>query len=89
MGPLTYQCKIHGRAYTVISAPHGLFQFTLGELSSMLTIYGNTGDSWSTVNHCNYFWSDNPRNDDQIQPLMITLHQYKENMILLYKQPKE
>jgi hypothetical protein len=33
LGPLTYQCKINGRAYTVISAPHHPFQFTLGELS--------------------------------------------------------
>jgi hypothetical protein len=39
LGPLTYQCKIDRRAYTVISAPHRPFQFTLGELSSMLTIY--------------------------------------------------
>ncbi len=83
LGPLTYQCKIDGRAYTIISVLHHPFQFTLGELSSMLTIYDNKGDSWSTVNHRKYFWSDNPRNDNQVQPLMITLHQYKENMILL------
>jgi hypothetical protein len=49
LGPLTYQCKIIGRAYTVISALHRPFQFTLGELSSMLTIYDNKGDGWSTV----------------------------------------
>jgi hypothetical protein len=30
LGPLTYQCKIDERAYTVISAPHRPFQFTLG-----------------------------------------------------------
>jgi hypothetical protein len=29
---LTYQCKIDGSAYTVISAPHCPFQFTLGEI---------------------------------------------------------
>jgi hypothetical protein len=83
LGPLTYQCKINRRAYTVISAPHRPFQFTLGELSSMLTIYDNKGDGWSTFNHRKYFWSDNPRDDDQVQPLMTTLHQYEENMILL------
>ncbi len=83
LGPLTYQCKIDGRAYTVISAPHCPFQFTLGELSSMLTIYDNKGDGWSTVNYRKYFWLDNPRNDNQVQPLMTILHQYKENMILL------
>ncbi len=83
LGPLTYQCKINGRAHTVISVPHHPFQFTLGELSSMLTIYDNKGDSWSTVNHRKYFWSDNPRDDDHVQPLMTTLHQYEENMILL------
>ncbi len=73
LGPLTYQCKIDGRAYTEINAPHCPFQFTLGELSSMLTIYDYKGDGWSTVNHRKYFWSDNLRNDDQVQPLMITL----------------
>ena len=83
LGPLTYQCKIDGRAYTVISASHHPFQFTLGKLSSMLTIYDNKGDSWSTVNYCKYFWSDNPRNDDQVQSLITASHQYKENMILL------
>jgi hypothetical protein len=83
LGPLTYQCKIDGRAYTVISAPHHSFQFTLRELSSMLAIYDNKGDGWSTVNHRKYFWSDNPCNDDQVQPLMTTSHQYKEDMILL------
>jgi hypothetical protein len=83
LGPLTYQCKIDGRAYTVISAPHRPFQFTLVELSSMLTIYDNKGDGWSTVNHRKYVWSDNLRYDDQVQPLMTTLHQYEENMILL------
>jgi hypothetical protein len=83
LGPSTYQCKIDGRAYTVISALHHPFQFTLGELSSMLTIYDNKGDGWSTVNHRKYFWSDNPHDDDQVQPLMTTLHQYEENMILL------
>ncbi len=82
LGPLTYQCKIDGRAYTVIRAPHCPFQFTLEELSSMLTIYDNKGDGWSTVNHWKYFWSDNPHDDDQVQPLMTMLHQYKENMIL-------
>jgi hypothetical protein len=82
-GPFTYQCKINGRAYAVISALHHPFQFTLGESSSMLTIYDNKGDSGSTVNHRKYFWSDNPHNDNQVQPLMTTLHQYKENMILL------
>jgi hypothetical protein len=53
LGTLTYQCKIdgHGTAYTVISAPHCPFHFTLGELSSMLTIYDYKGDGWSTVNH--------------------------------------
>jgi hypothetical protein len=50
----------------------------------MLTIYDNKGDGWSTVNHWKYFWSDNPCNDDQAQPLMTTLHQYKENMIHLF-----
>ncbi len=49
----------------------------------MLTIYDNKGDSWSTVNYWKYFWSDNPRNDDQVQPLMTASHQYKQNMILL------
>jgi hypothetical protein len=49
----------------------------------MLTIYDNKGDAWSTVNHCKYFWSDNPCDDDQVQPLMTTLHQYEENLILL------
>jgi hypothetical protein len=49
----------------------------------MLTIYDNKGDGWSTVNHWKYFWSDNPHNDDQVQPLMTMLHQYKENMFLL------
>jgi hypothetical protein len=83
LGPLTYQCKIDGRAYTVISAPHCPFQFTLGELSSMLTIYDNKGDGWSTVNHWQYFQSDNPHNEDQVQPLMTIMHQYKENIILL------
>jgi hypothetical protein len=83
LGPLTYQCKIDGRAYTVISAPHRPFQFTLGELTSILTIYYNKGDGWSTVIHWKYFWSENPRDDNQVQPLMTTLHQYKENMILL------
>ncbi len=68
LGPLTCQCKIDGRAYTVISAPHCPFHFTLGELSSMLTIYDNKGDGWSTVNHWKYFWSDNPHDDDQVQP---------------------
>ena len=29
-GPLTHQCKIDGRAYTVISVLHHPFQFTLG-----------------------------------------------------------
>jgi hypothetical protein len=29
LGPLTYQGKINGRAYTVISAPHRPFQFTV------------------------------------------------------------
>ncbi len=74
LGPLIYQCKIDGRAYTVISAPHRPFQFTLEELSSILTIYDNKGDGWSTVNHWKYFWLDNPRNDNQVQPLMTTLH---------------
>ncbi len=83
LGPLTYQCKIDGRAYTVISAPHCPFQFTLAELSSMLTIYDNKGDGWSTINRWKYFWLENPRNDNQVQPLMTTLHQYKENMIIL------
>ena len=55
LGPLTYQCKINGRAYTVTSAPHRPFQFTLRELSSMLTIYDNKGDGWSTVNHQFFF----------------------------------
>jgi hypothetical protein len=43
LGLLTYQCKIDGRAYTVIIALHRPFQFTLGGLSSMLTIYDNKG----------------------------------------------
>ncbi len=83
LGPLTYQCKIDGRAYTVISAPYHPFQFTLDELSSMLTIYDNKGDGWSTVNHWKYFWLDNPCNDNQVQQLMTTSNQYEENMILL------
>jgi hypothetical protein len=83
LGPLTYQCKIDGRAYAVISALHHPFQLTLGVLSSMLKIYDNKGDDWSTVNHRKYYWSDNPRDDDQVQSLMRMLHQYKENMILL------
>jgi hypothetical protein len=77
LGQLTYQCKIDGRAYTVISAPHCPFHFTLEELSSMLTIYDNKGDGWSIVNHCKYFWSDNPCKDDQVQPLMTTSHNTK------------
>jgi hypothetical protein len=83
LGPLTYQCKINGRAYTVISALHCPFQFTLVDLLSMLKIYDNKGDDWSTVNHWKYFWSDNPRKDNQVQPLMTTSYQYEENMILL------
>ena len=68
LGPLTYQCKIDGRAYTVNSAPCRPFQFTLGKSSSMLTIFDNKGDGWSTVNHRKYFWSDNPCNDEEIRP---------------------
>ncbi len=63
--------------------PHPPFQFTLGELSSMLTIYDNKGDGRSTANHWKYFWSDNPRDDNQVQPFMTTLHHYKENKFLL------
>jgi hypothetical protein len=83
LDPLTYQCKINGRAYTVISAPHCPFQFTLGESSSMSTIYDNKGDGWSTVNHWKHSWSDGTHTNDQVQPLSTALHQYKENMILL------
>ncbi len=38
------------------------------------------------MEHCQslgYFCLDNPHDDDQVQPLMTTLHQFKENMILL------
>jgi hypothetical protein len=67
----------------VISAPQCPFQFTLEELSSMLTIYDNKGDGWSTVYHWKYIWSNNPCDNNQVQPLMTTSHQYEENMILL------
>jgi hypothetical protein len=50
----------------------------------MLTVYDNQGEGWSAVNTKRYFWSEDPWEDtSQQQPLITTLHQFEENLILL------
>jgi hypothetical protein len=63
LGHLSFECKLDGRPFTVTSTSHHPSQFTLGKLSSMLTIYDNQGEGWSAVNTKRYFWSEDPRED--------------------------
>ncbi len=84
LGHLSFECKLDGRPFTVMSTSHCRSQFNLGKLSSILTIYDNQGEGWSVVNTKRYFWLEDPWEDtSQQQPLMTTSHQFEENLILL------
>jgi hypothetical protein len=76
----SYGCTINGRKYHVVTTPHRPFQFTLGQLSTMSTIYDNQGKGWNPVNIKRYFWSDNSWEEIRQQELlmMTTLHQFKK-----------
>ncbi len=81
---LSFDCKLDGRPFTVMSTSHCPFQFTLGQLSSMSTIYDTQGKGWNSVNTKRYFRLENPWEETrQQEQLMTTLHQFKENLILL------
>jgi hypothetical protein len=63
---------------------HCPLQFDLGEFSTMSTIYDTKGEGWNKVpNIERYFRLDNPHDDNIAQMPITTLHQYKENLILL------
>jgi hypothetical protein len=82
---LSFGCTLEGRKYNVISTSHSPFQFTLGQLSTMLTIYDNQGKGQNPGNMRQYFWSKNQREDtsQQLPLMMTTSHQFEENLILL------
>jgi hypothetical protein len=82
---LTWSCKLdNGWQYTINNLHHRPLQFSLGELSTMSTIYDTKGEGWNKVpNIERYFRSDNPRDDNTAQTPITTSYQYKENLILL------
>ncbi len=82
---LTWSCKLdNGQQYTINNLHHHPLQYNLGELSTMSTIYDTKGEGWNKVHTTErYFCSENPRDDNIAQAPITTLHQYKENMILL------
>jgi hypothetical protein len=47
---LTWSCKLdNGRQYTINSLHHHPLQFSLGELSTISTIYDTKGEGWNKV----------------------------------------
>jgi hypothetical protein len=63
---------------------HHPLQFSLGELSTMSTMYEPKGEGWNKVpNIERYFRLYNLCDDNIAQAPITTSHQYKENLILL------
>ena len=48
-----------------------------------LHLYMKKGKGWEKINMRRYFLSGDSREDNAIQPLMTSLHQFEENIILL------
>ncbi len=55
----------------------------MGEISAISSIYEKKGSGWENINMRRYFLSGDAREDNPIQPVMISLHQFDENIIVL------
>jgi hypothetical protein len=74
---LTWSCKLdNDQQYTINNLHHHPLQFSLGELSTMTTIYDTKGEGWNKVpNIKRYFRSNNPGDDNIAQVPITTSHQ--------------
>ena len=80
---LTYDVHCQGQHFSVISSPQRPFQYQLGQLSSMTSIYDKIGEGWEKINRKKYFRSGDVREDEAKQRVMTTSHQFEENIIIL------
>ena len=80
---MIFNIKCDGKDYQVISAPYRPYQFNMGEISSIASIYERQGKGWDKINMRRYFLTGDSREDSAIQPLMTSSHQFEENIILL------
>ena len=80
---LTYDVHCQGQRLSVISLPQRPFQYKLGQLSSMTSIYEKRGEGWDKINMKIYFRSGDIREDEAKQREMTTSHQYEENIIIM------
>ena len=80
---LTYDVHCQGQHFSVISSPQRPFQYQLGQLSSMTSIYDKIGEGWEKINRKKYFTSGDIREDEAKQSVMTTSHQFEENIIIL------
>jgi len=80
---LTYDVHCQGQHFSITSSPQRSFQYKLGQLSSMSSIYDKQGEGWDKINMKKYYRSGDIREDEAKQRLMTTSHQYDENIIIL------
>ena len=80
---LTYDVHCQGQHFSVISSPQRPFQYQLGQLPSMTSIYDKIGEGWEKINRKKYFRSGDVREDEAKQRVMITYHLFEENIIIL------
>ena len=80
---LIFNIKCDGKDYQVISAPYRPYQFNMGEISSIASIYEKQGKGWDKINTRRFFFMGDYREDNAIQPHMTSSHQFEENIILL------
>ncbi len=80
---LIFNINCDGKDYKVISAPYRPYQFNMGEISSIASIYEKQGKGWDKINTRRFFLMGDSREDNAIQPHMTSLHQFEENIILL------
>ena len=55
----------------------------MGEISAISSIYDKKGSGWGTINTRRYFLLGDAREDNAIQPVMTSSHQFEENIIEL------
>jgi len=80
---LIFTIKCDGKDYDVISAPYRPWQYNMGEISNIASIYDKKGKGWEKINRRRFFLTGDSREDNAIPSNMTSSHQFEENLILL------
>ena len=74
---LKYNIKCDQKDYHIISSPYRPCQFNMGEISATSSIYDKKGSGWGTINTRRCFLSGDAHEDNVIQPVMTSSHQFE------------